>query len=153
MRVERGPVGVLRERAAATTTPCTATPAAADAAGFAAIPAPPTFTFAMQHMGRVRRGAAARPDERRRTRCTQVMGDLYAKGALVLHGEQEFEYHRPIMVGDVLVGEGKIVDLYEKETESAMMTFIVMETVWRDEATGDPVVTEQLQPHRTATKK
>ena len=45
------------------------------------------------------------------------MGDLYAKGALILHGEEEFQYHRPVMVGDVLVGEGKIVDLYEKETE------------------------------------
>ncbi len=42
-----------------------------------------------------------------------------AKGALVLHGEQEFEYHRPVEVGDVLVGEGVIKDIYEKETDTA----------------------------------
>ena len=74
-----------------------------------------------------------------------VMGELYAKGALVLHGEQEFEYHRPIVVGDVLVGEGKIVDVYEKETDSRD------HDVHRDRdgvdattTTGDPVVTERF---------
>ena len=40
----------------------------------------------------------------------KVMGELFAKGGLVLHGEQEFTYHRPIVVGDVLIGEGRIVD-------------------------------------------
>ena len=35
-------------------------------------------------------------------------GPLMAKGGLILHGEQEFVYHRPVLVGDVLVGEGKI---------------------------------------------
>jgi hydroxyacyl-ACP dehydratase HTD2-like protein with hotdog domain len=72
------------------------------------------------------------------------MGELYGKGALILHGEQEFEYHRPMVVGDVLSGEGTIVDLYEKETESATMTFIVIETVWRDDSNGEPVVTERF---------
>ena len=64
--------------------------------------------------------------------------------ALVLHGEQEFEYHRPVEVGDVLVGEGKIKDLYEKETDSAHMTFVVMQTQWKDAESGAPVVTEQF---------
>ncbi len=32
----------------------------------------------------------------------KVMGELFAKGGLVLHGEEEFQYHRPIVVGDVL---------------------------------------------------
>ena len=73
-----------------------------------------------------------------------VMGDLYANGALILHGEQEFLYHRPIVVGDVLLGEGTVVDVYEKETDSAVMTFIVIETVWRDDQTGEPVLTERF---------
>jgi hydroxyacyl-ACP dehydratase HTD2-like protein with hotdog domain len=71
-----------------------------------------------------------------------VMGKLYAKGGMVLHGEQEFEYHRPLVVGDVLVGEGTIADVYEKESKGKTMTFIVVKTVWRDEQSGDPVVTE-----------
>ena len=62
----------------------------------------------------------------------------------MLHGEQEFEYHRPVEVGDVLVGEGKITDLYEKETDTAHMTFVVMETQWKDADSGAPVVTEQF---------
>jgi uncharacterized protein YrrD len=46
-------------------------------------------------------------------------------------------------VGDVLTGEGKVVDVYAKESKGKTMTFIVTETVWRDEATGEPVVTSR----------
>ena len=46
---------------------------------------------------------------------------------------------RPIVVGDVLTGEGKVVDLYEKESKGRTMTFLVVEDQYRDEqgATGD----------------
>jgi hypothetical protein len=73
----------------------------------------------------------------------QVMGDLMKRGGLVLHGEQEFVYHRPIVEGDVLHSEGRIADLYEKESKGSIMTFIVMETEWRDESDA-PVVTERF---------
>ena len=53
-----------------------------------------------------------------------------AKGGLILHGEQEFIYHRPVLVGDVLVGEGTITDAYQKESKGRTMTFIVSETNW-----------------------
>ena len=52
-----------------------------------------------------------------------------AKGGIILHGEQEFLYHRPVFVGDVLVGEGHVVDAYTKESKGKTMTFIVTETV------------------------
>jgi hydroxyacyl-ACP dehydratase HTD2-like protein with hotdog domain len=74
----------------------------------------------------------------------KLMGELFAKGALVLHGEQEFEYHRTPVVGDVLDGVGRITDVYEKETSSANMTFVVIETSWNDASTGAPVVTERF---------
>jgi len=61
----------------------------------------------------------------------------------VLHGEQEFVYHRPIVEGDVLTSAGRISDIYEKESKGSIMTFIVMETEWTDEA-GAPVVTERF---------
>ena len=48
-----------------------------------------------------------------------IMGDLFAKGALVLHGEQEFTYHRTPVAGDVLDGVQTITDIYEKETDNA----------------------------------
>jgi len=47
-------------------------------------------------------------------------------------------------VGDVLVGEGKVADAYEKQAGSGTLTFIVMDTIWRDEATSEPVVTARM---------
>jgi acyl dehydratase len=142
VRIERGPVSFFA-KSLLDDNPVYRDPKAAKDAGFDDIPAPPTFTFAMQHMGAF--GELQPPDPTGGTNPMHaVMGELYGKGALILHGEQEFEYHRPVVVGDVLSGEGKIVDLYEKETDSATMTFIVIETVWRDDATGDPVVTEKF---------
>ena len=67
-----------------------------------------------------------------------------AKGGLILHGEQEFIYHRPVQVGDVLVSEGKITDAYQKESKGRTMTFIVQETNWSDDKTGEPVVTARF---------
>jgi acyl dehydratase len=139
--VERGAVSAF---AAALTddNPIYRDAAAARAAGFTQIPAPPTYTFGMRHLG-------AYPDEQPpdptggENPMHQIMGELHAKGALVLHGEQEFEYHRPVEVGDVLSGESRIVDVYEKETGSAVMTFIVMATEWQD-SQGAPVVTERF---------
>ncbi|HEY8216107.1 MAG TPA: MaoC family dehydratase N-terminal domain-containing protein [Acidimicrobiia bacterium] len=142
VRIERGPVGFFAS-AVLDDNPVYRDVEAASGAGFDAIPAPPTFSFAMRHMGVI--GEEQPPDPTGGTNPMHaVMGDLHAKGALILHGEEEFEYHRPVMVGDVLLGEGTIVDLYEKDTDSAVMTFIVIETVWRDEANGDPVVTERF---------
>ncbi len=37
-----------------------------------------------------------------------------------------------------------ITDVYEKETDTARMTFVVMETAWRDASDGSPVVTERF---------
>ena len=62
----------------------------------------------------------------------------------LVHGEQEFVYHRPIMVGDVLVGEGKVVDLYERESKGKVMTFLITENVYRDEKSGQPVLTTRM---------
>ena len=142
VRVERGPVTFFA-RALHDDNPVFHDPSAARAAGFDAIPAPATFSFAMQHMGRFGEEQPADPTGGVNP-MHEVMGGLFAQGALILHGEQEFEYHRPIEVGDVLVGEGVVADAYEKDTGSAHMTFIVIETRWRDDATGEPVVTERF---------
>lgn len=142
VRVERGPVSFFA-KAVLDDDPVYRDPQAAKDAGFTDIPAPPTFTFAMQHMGAFGELQPEDPTGGTNPMHT-VMGALYGKGALILHGEQEFTYHRPVVVGDVLAGEGTIVDLYEKDSESATMTFIVIETVWRDDASGEPVVTERF---------
>ena len=69
---------------------------------------------------------------------------LMADGGIILHGEQEFTYRRPIFARDVLVGEGKVVDAYRKESKGRTMTFVVVETAWKDKDTGEPVCTSRM---------
>ena len=50
----------------------------------------------------------------------------------VLHGEQEFEIHRPIRPGETFVGRSRVVDVYEKTGRSGPMAFVVRETAVTD---------------------
>ena len=116
---------------------------AAEAAGFDGTPAPPTFGFALEFWGRypeLQKGLTPVQGNP----MMEVIGKLMQNGGLILHGEQEFEYHRPIVAGDVLRSEGKVVDAYEKESKGKTMTFVVSETVWTDDKTGDPVMTARF---------
>ena len=56
----------------------------------------------------------------------------------LVHGEQEFEYVRPIKVGETLTLTGRIADVYEKTGGSGTLDFVVLETEGRD-AGGKPV--------------
>jgi hypothetical protein len=136
--VERGPVTHFAD-AVGSTSPIYHDVTAARAAGFNSIPAPPTWPFAMEFSGKF---AEMQPEDAEQGNpLMSALGPLMAQGGLMLHGEQEFIYHRPIEVGDVLVGEGKISDAYQKESKGKTMTFFVSETKWSDEKTGEPVVT------------
>jgi len=120
------------------TSPIYHDPAAASAAGFDSIPTPPTWPFVMEFSGKFAEMQSATPLRRIRSApCWTVLSG----GGLLLHGEQEFIYHRPIVVGDVLVGEGSIIDAYQKESKGKTMTFVVSEMNWKDEKTGQPVAT------------
>ena len=140
--VERGPVSAFAASLQDSNSVYHDATVARDA-GFNHIPAPPTFTFAMQFWGAFAEDQPPDPTGGVNPMHT-VMSELFGQGALVLHGEQEFEYHRPVEVGDVLIGEGAIKDLYEKDTDAAHMTFVVMQTQWKDADSGAPVVTEQF---------
>jgi len=142
VEVQRGPIAIFA-RAVKDENPVYHDPDAARAAGFDAIPAPPTFGFALDFWGKfaeLQRGLE--PVEG--SPMMEVIGKLTAKGGIVLHGEQEFEYHRPIVAGDVLRGEGTVVDLYERESKGKTMTFLVTETRWTDDKTGEPVLTSRF---------
>ena len=139
--VERGPVTHFAD-AVLSTSPIYRNPGAAKAAGFDAIPAPLTWPFAMEFAGKWEEIQPA--DAPTGSPLMAAMGPLMAKGGLILHGEQEFIYHRPVQVGDVLVSEGKITDAYQKESKGKTMTFIVSETNWSDDKTGEPVVTARF---------
>lgn len=136
--LERGPVSNF---AAATTddNPVYKSPEAARAAGFDSIPAPPTYPFAWNHFGAF---PELQPDDATIPNpMGEIIASLRSSGGLILHGEQEFIYHRTPQVGDDLVGEGSVKDVYERESKGKTMTFIVTETVWKDAKTGEPVVT------------
>jgi len=50
----------------------------------------------------------------------------------LVHGEQEFEYARPIRAGATLTLTGRIADIYEKSGSSGTLDFVVLETEARD---------------------
>ena len=87
-------------------------------------PVPPTWPFVMSYWGSMGTGGAAGlPIEK-----------LRGPGRMILHGEQEFQYHRPPRVGETLTGTGRISDVYEKDTSKATMEFYVREIDWRERA-------------------
>ena len=139
--VERGPVQHFAD-AVLSASPIYHDPVAAEAAGFDSIPAPPTWPFAMEFSGKFAEMQPA--DAPTGNPLATVLGPLMAKGGLILHGEEEFLYHRPILVGDVLIGDGVISDVYQKESKGRTMTFICSETTWTEESTGEPVVTARM---------
>jgi acyl dehydratase len=63
-----------------------------------------------------------------------VLRDLGTDISRVLHGEQEFEIHRPIQPGHTYVCRTKILDIYEKTGKSGPMAFVVRETAITDRA-------------------
>ncbi len=139
--VERGHLGLFAQ-AVKDGSPVYRDPRAAAAAGLAGIPAPPTYPGVMGNFGVY---PELQPDG---APTGNPMGDvlmpLMAKGGIILHGEQEFNYHRPVYAGDVLVGEGRVVDAYQKESKGRTMTFVVVETAWTDRTTGEPVCTSRM---------
>jgi hypothetical protein len=150
LAVERGPVSNFA-KALKDDSPVYHNVRVAVDAGFESIPAPPTFGFAMAHWGTFPENQPPPDPEADSGAVMKVIGGLMAQGGLVLHGEQEFEYHRPTVVGDVLVSEGRITDVYEKESKGKTMTFLVSETRYTDERTGEAVLTSRMNLiHRSA---
>jgi acyl dehydratase len=139
--VERGQLALFAD-AVKDPSPVYRDPRAAAEAGLAGIPAPPTYPFVMGNFGVY---PELQPtDAPTGNPMAEVLGPLMAKGGIILHGEQEFTYHRPILAGDVLVGEGKVADAYQKESKGRTMTFVVVETAWSEQGTGEPVCTSRM---------
>jgi acyl dehydratase len=114
---------------------------AATDAGFSAMPAPPTFPFVMHTFGAFRE---LQPPADDTSPVTAAIGALMSNGGMILHGEQEFVSHRPVQVGDRLVGTGEIEDVYTKTSGERVMTFVVARTDWTEESTGAPVCTSRM---------
>jgi len=81
---------------------------AARAAGYADLPAPPTFLFAAELDAGTIDG---------------LLADLQIPIAKLLHGEQSFTYHRPACVGDTVTVRSRIDDIYDKK--NGALEFVV----------------------------
>ncbi|HJQ46482.1 MAG TPA: MaoC family dehydratase N-terminal domain-containing protein [Amycolatopsis sp.] len=105
-------------------------PEKARQAGFADLPAPPTYTVCVAHWS----GGDA-------TAVPRTVGlDL----ARVLHAEQRYTFHRPVVAGQTLRGERAVSAVQTKQSRSGgQMTFVTVTTRFVDSA-GDPVVDEDM---------
>ena len=95
--------------------------AAARDAGYADLPAPPTFLFAAE----LDSGASDR-----------LLADLQIPLAKLLHGEQSFSYHRAACVGDTVTVRSTITDIYDKK--NGALEFVVKTSVATNQ-NGEPV--------------
>jgi len=138
--IERGPVAFFADAVLAQ-DPVHRDPRAAAAAGFTAIPVPPTYPMVMANWGCF---PELQPvGEENAGPFTAALAPIMARPGLILHGEQELTYHRPVLVGDTLHGTSEVVEAYQKQRKGRTMTFIVSETRWTDDA-GAPVVTTRF---------
>jgi N-terminal half of MaoC dehydratase len=132
-------------------------PRSAQAAGFADIPVPPTYPFAMFHWGNFADVRAAHGiDPVPPNPLGDIMDQLGHIGLVIaefikrmgpgvtLHAEQSFEYLRHVTVGDVLIGKTRVADLYQRQSSRGTLTFIVVESAWDDAETGGRAITCQF---------
>jgi len=111
-------------RALGDENPCYVDPEAASRSPFGGLVAPPTYPIAF--MTQAMSGGM------------ETFLELGLNFMTLVHGEQEFEYTRPIRVGETLSLSGRIADVYEKAGSSGTLDFVVLETEARD-AAGQPV--------------
>jgi acyl dehydratase len=111
--VEKGQVRRFAE-ALGDPSPISTDEAAARAAGYPALVAPPTFAVALASNERFRHSL-----------------DLGTRN--ILHGEQAFEYARPILAGDRITVRSRVADVQERAGASGPMDVIVIEDEGRDD--------------------
>lgn len=106
---------------------------AAREAGFDANPAPLTFTRVSRFPRYARDGLGG------------YLGfDLRFDPERTVHGEQRYEFERPVRVGDILTGVVTLDDVYEREGgRGGNMTFATLSIEYRDQD-DDLVLTETM---------
>ncbi len=87
---------------------------AAKAAGYAGLVAPPTFPVVLASNDRFRHSL-----------------DLGTRS--ILHGEQQFEYGRPIVAGDRITVRSRVADVQERAGAGGPMDILVVEDEGRDD--------------------
>ena len=144
MAIERFPVEashvLMFARSIGDPNPVYADPDYAAASEVGAIPAPPTFVTA---------SAQFDPDYPLRPKPGQpwfgsgreasggapaIPSGGSGGGGTSLHAEQSYEYHRPLVVGDVLHARGRTGEQWTKEGRSGTLKFTELITEYLDES-------------------
>ncbi len=112
LEVERGHIRRFAD-AVGDPSPLYRDEAAARAAGYPRIPAPPTFAAAL--------------------RGNDPRDGIELDWKRLLHGEQEYLFERPIFAGDRLTLVGRIAAADVKQGRSGVIDLMVVETVARDD--------------------
>jgi acyl dehydratase len=114
VHIEQGPVAVFADVIGSSRDIYRSTRAARKA-GYSGIPVPPTFGFIMATWGAHADLQPAQPaDPAELADLTAVSTALAEGGGLLLHGEHEFIYHRPLIVGETLDTSGVVLAVTDK---------------------------------------
>lgn len=122
MPLERGRLRAFA-RAIGETDPVYTQVEAARAAGYADLPAPPSFLFGAE----LDAGTLDR-----------MLADLEIPIARILHGEQGFTYHKPVCAGETVTVQSHIADLFDKK--NGALEFLVKTSEVRND--NDELVAE-----------
>ncbi len=114
---------------------------AASAAGLPGIPTPPTFTFAWLYSCALPGLQAGGAVESMIPPGSDLFKTAPRPGAIYLHGEQSFTWHRQPLVGDLLEGRMRISEPIEKRGGAGRMVISHVQTGWTA-LDASPVVTE-----------
>lgn len=74
-----------------------------------------------------------------------IVDVLHLDRRRVLHGEQEYEYFRPLRIGDRVLARSRIVEDFQKKGQrGGQMRFIITETDILNEETGELIARERV---------
>ena len=110
LEIEKGRLRFFA-KAIGETDPIYTDEAAAKAAGYSTLPAPPTFIFAA---------------ELDADTALAALKDMGVSLARILHGEQQFTYFAPVCAGDTIAVDSKFTDIYDKK--NGALEFVVKES-------------------------
>ena len=131
--VEKGAIRRFAE-AIGETNPIYFEEAAARAAGYRSVVAPPTFPTTLRAASDLREGL------------------MLSQGKHLLQAEQGFEYARPIVAGDKLTVRSKVAGIESRPTPSGPTDVVIIEDEGRDDAGELVYRSRQLWVVRMAPK-
>lgn len=134
--VERGKIRFFAN-ALGETDPVYSDIAAAQAAGYPDLPAPPSFFMAIEALADEERARLAQPS---------LITLLKCDFRRLLHGDESYAYHGLIFAGDTLQLDTRIIDFYEKK--GGLMEFVTIESTVSHTARGTLITATRTLLHR-----